>query len=71
MPCIRVGGFQPPGQKQTAARLTVFTKQQQEAVCLRQQAYSASVGSRDEPPMTACDGNFIGGEISRKGAISP
>jgi hypothetical protein len=25
----------------------------------------------DEPPMTACGGNFIGGEISRKGAISP
>ena len=25
----------------------------------------------DEPPMTACGGNLIGGEISRKGAISP
>ena len=25
----------------------------------------------DEPPMTDCGGNFIGGEISRKGAISP
>ena len=25
----------------------------------------------DEPPMTACGGNFLGGEISRKGAISP
>ena len=25
----------------------------------------ASYGSRDEPPMTACGGNFIGGEISR------
>ena len=22
-------------------------------------------GSRDEPPMTACGGNFIGGEIKR------
>ena len=25
----------------------------------------ARSGSRDEPPMTACGGNFIGGEISR------
>ena len=25
----------------------------------------ASYGSRDEPPMTACGGNLIGGEISR------
>ena len=25
----------------------------------------------DEPPMTACGGNLIGGEISRKEAISP
>ena len=25
----------------------------------------------DEPPMTACGGNLIGGEINRKGAISP
>ena len=25
----------------------------------------------DEPPMTACGGNLIGGEISRKGASSP
>ena len=25
----------------------------------------------DEPPMTACGGNFIGGEIRRKGASAP
>jgi hypothetical protein len=46
----------------------------QENIPCRFSAGSVATGKSvrgDESPMTACGGNFIGDEISRKGAISP
>jgi hypothetical protein len=53
-------------------KLSVTPTRQAELVCLPQLRYFAYCGSRavtalaqDEPPMTACGGILIGGEISR------
>ena len=55
-----------------ALKFSITPARQAELVCLSQLRYFASCGSRavtalaqDEPPMTACGGIFIGGEISR------
>ena len=55
-----------------ALNLSVTPARQAKLVCFFQLRYFASCGSRavtalaqDEPPMTACGGIFIGGEISR------
>ena len=55
-----------------ALKLSVTPARQAELVGLYQLRYFASCGSRvlrtlaqGEPPMTACGGNLIGGEISR------
>ena len=55
-----------------ALKLSVTPARQAELVFLFQQRKIAYCGSRavtalaqDEPPMTACGGNLIGGEISR------
>ena len=68
MQSIRPGGPRPPCPKATEVytRLVSIPCQQQ-----REQRFfvpPSSIrycGSRDEPSMTACGGNFIGGEIIR------
>ncbi|MBR0409205.1 MAG: hypothetical protein IJI53_14340, partial [Clostridia bacterium] len=60
-PCGLFPGFLGP----EALKFSVTPARQANVVCLSQRRNFASYGFRDEPPMTACGGNLIGGEISR------
>ena len=62
----------PPGQKHNVESIPFTLNQQREHITLSKSSYIRYRGSRDlrplvgdEPPMTACGGNLIGGEISR------
>ena len=73
--CVRSGGFQPPGQKHNVESLPVSLKFQRKQSqfgltgCFRCRSPEDEVlwcrCTRDEPPMTACGGFLIGGEITR------
>ncbi|MBR0219389.1 MAG: hypothetical protein IJQ33_09325, partial [Clostridia bacterium] len=72
MLCIRVGRFQRPGQKHTRCKIGCFLQATVGNCFLSALSNFRKRGSReiislvgDEPPMTACGGSFIGGEISR------
>ena len=67
MLCIRAGVQRTPGQKPYVAKPGVSPVPQATAgSCLFHKSINIrSCGSRDEPPMTACGGNLIGGEIKR------
>ena len=62
----------PPGQKHNVESMLFTFKHQRELISLSKSTNFRYYGSRglrplvgDEPPMTACGGNLIGGEISR------
>ena len=68
MQSIQNGGFQPPCPKATNMPVCLFAslcKKHREQRFLYPPSNFRYCGSRDEPPMTACGGNLIGGEISR------
>ena len=76
MQSIRAGGFAAgPEAQRHQAKLprsfqhqrepSQFTKSSSFRYCGSRGIIPLAQGTGDEPPMTACGGNFIGGEISR------
>ena len=59
-----------PGSTRYQAGCSRFLKQLRETCLSAAASNIRKCGSRDEPPMTACGGNLIGGEIKRNELLS-